>query len=92
MRLQNLELLPEPYISVLPHFAFIPLIRVLKPEMTMAAIRRYIKKAIGEFFITPQITYLRDIFEFSNYETPILVILTPGNDPMDAIKKLSEEK
>ena len=92
MRLQNIELLPEPYLSTLPHFAFIPLIRVLKPELTTMSIRRYVKRALGEFFVTPHITYLKEIFDQSTFDTPILVILTPGNDPMEQIKKLGEEK
>lgn len=28
------DLLPEPFHSTLPHFAWIPLIRCLKPELT----------------------------------------------------------
>lgn len=47
MKMQNIELLPEPYLSTLPHFCFIPLIRILKPELTVQSIRRYIKKSLG---------------------------------------------
>jgi len=66
MRMQNLELLPEPYYSTLPHFAFIPLIRVLKPELTTLSIKRYVKRSLGQYFITPMITYLSEIFELTN--------------------------
>jgi len=35
---------------------------------------------------------VKDAFNESKSHTPLLLILTPGNDPMDQIKKLSEEK
>ena len=89
---QAFELLPEPYQSTLPHFAWIPLVRCIKPELTTAAIRRYVQKSLGKFFITPIIFHVKDAFNDSKYHTPLLLILTPGNDPMEQIKKLSEEK
>jgi dynein heavy chain len=33
-----------------------------------------------------------DIFNESKVYTPMLLLLTPGNDPMEAIKKAAEEK
>ena len=86
------EQLPEPYQSTLPHFAWIPLIRCLKPELTTLAIRRYVAKSLGRFFVTPIIYNLREVYDGSAVHTPLLLLLTPGNDPMDQIKKLSEEK
>ena len=53
MRLQNLEILPEPYLSTLPYFSWIPIIRVLKPELTTQAIRRLVRKSLGAYFVTP---------------------------------------
>ena len=86
------DLLPEPYQSSLPHFAWIPLIRCLKPELTTMAIKRYIYKTLGTYFITPIIYHLKEAFELSRPSTPLMLILTPGNDPMDQIRKLGEEK
>lgn len=84
--------MPEPYQSTLAHFAWIPLIRCLKPELTTMAVRRYVSKALGKYFVTPIIFNLREVYEDSAAHTPLLLILTPGNDPMDQIKKLAEEK
>ena len=86
------ELFPEPYQSTLPHFAWIPLFRCLKPELTTMTIRRYVSKALGRFFVTPVITNLKEVFEDSRAHTPLLLILTPGNDPMEQIKKLGDEQ
>lgn len=84
--------MPEPLQSQLPHFAWIPLIRRLKPELTTLAIRRFVKNTLGAYFTTPIIINLKEVFENSVAHQPILLILTPGNDPMDQISKLSEEK
>ena len=89
---QAFNLLPEPYQSTLAHFAWIPLIRCLKPELTTLAIRRYVSKSLGRFFITPIIFSVKEVFEESKVHTPIMLILTPGNDPMDQIKNLAKEK
>lgn len=83
--------LPEPFHSTLPHFAWIPLIRCLKPELTTQAIRRYVSKSLGRFFVAPIIFNLREVYESSQAHTPLLLILTPGNDPMDQIISLSKE-
>ena len=77
------DLLPEPYQSTLQHFAWIPLIRCLKPELTTQAIRRYVLKSLGRYFVTPLIFSLKEVYENSHAHTPLLLILTPGNDPMD---------
>jgi len=53
IRVQNLEALPEPYYSALPYFAWVPLVRVLKPELTTQAIRRLVRKSLGAYFVTP---------------------------------------
>lgn len=60
--------------------------------MTTLTIRRYIAKSLGKFFVTPIIFNLREVYDSSLVHTPLLLLLTPGNDPMDQIKKLSEEK
>jgi hypothetical protein len=80
---QVFELLPEPYASGLAHFAWIPLIRCLKPELATMAIKRYIQKTLGAYFITPIIYHLKEALELSRPSTPLMLILTPGNDPMD---------
>jgi dynein heavy chain len=55
-------------------------------------IERYIDKTLGSFFVKPIIHSLDDIYSDSKYFMPLMLILTPGNDPMESIKKLGEEK
>lgn len=86
------EPIPEPFNNLLPEFAQILLYKVLKPEKTITLMERYIEKAMGSFFIRPILHSLEEMFNDSRAHIPLLLILTPGNDPMDQIKKLGEEK
>lgn len=86
------DLLPEPFKSNLPFFAWIPLVRCLKPELTTAAIRKYVREALNSSdFIQLKPVFLGDALKESKCHTPMLLILTPGNDPMDQIKKLAQQ-
>ena len=86
------ELLPEPFHSQLSYFALIPLVRVLKPELMTACIRRYVLKSLGPYFVQPIIFQISDIFNESRVHTPLLLLLTPGNDPMEEITKAAQER
>jgi dynein heavy chain len=55
-------------------------------------IKKYIEKSMGQFFIKPIIYSLDEVYLDSRPYAPIILILTPGNDPMEQIKKYGEEK
>ena len=55
-------------------------------------IQNYIEKALGTYFIKPIMYSLDEVFLESKSSIPLLLILTPGNDPMDQIKKFGEER
>jgi hypothetical protein len=86
------EALPEPYYSSLNHFAWIPLVRVLRPELTTATIRRFVLKSLGAYFVHPIIFQISEIFNESKAHTPMLLLLTQGNDPMEEITKAAQER
>jgi hypothetical protein len=85
---------PEPFSDgQLPEFSTILLLRVLKPELAAAAIARYVERALGPAFVSPSPAILKQIYDTrSKPSTPMLLILTPGNDPMEAISRLAEAK
>ena len=86
------EPVPDPFYTLLPDFGLILIHKILKPEKTVSMISRYIEKSLGTFFVKPIINNLNEIFSESKYFIPIILILTPGNDPMEQIKKFGEEK
>ena len=55
-------------------------------------IQNYIEKAMGTYFIKPNIYSLEEVFLESKSSIPIILILTPGNDPMEQIRKFAEDK
>lgn len=66
--------------------------KILKPEKTISMIEKYIEKALGSYFLKPPQYALEEIYADSKPHVPIMLILTPGNDPMEQIKKFGEEK
>lgn len=47
---------------------------------------------MGDYFIQDLIISLEDSFEASNACTPLIFILSPGDDPADNLKKFSIER
>lgn len=55
-------------------------------------IQKYVEKALGQTFVRPIMESLDEVYQDSKPHVPIILILTPGNDPMEQIKKFGEEK
>lgn len=76
-----------------PEFSQILLKRILKPELVTEAIRGYVEHSLGAGFVRPTITNLTEVYdERSTPSTPLLLLLTPGNDPMESISRLAGQK
>jgi len=55
--------------------------------------RRYVEKALGPDFVRPAALTLKELYDArSKASTPMLLLLTPGNDPMEAIQRLADER
>jgi hypothetical protein len=85
---------PSPYSELeTPQFASILLRRALKPARALGAMKRYVERALGPSFVRPSPPNLKDLFDArSRAGTPMLLLLTAGNDPMEAIARLGEER
>ena len=86
--------LPTPYSGgKFSEFSAILLWKVLKPEGVASRIRGYIAKALGQEFVSAATCSLQEVYEQrSQPSTPMLLLLTPGNDPMERIQRLGEVK
>lgn len=59
----------------------------------MAGVSRYIERALGPAFVSPAPSILKRTYDDrSKPSAPILLLLTPGNDPMEGILRLAEDK
>ena len=66
------------------------LLKTIKPELFLTGLRAFIIEHIGDEFVKPPILNLEDAYGDSNNLTPLIFLLTPGNDPYDEVKKLAD--
>ena len=64
----------------------------LRPELAIAGINNFIENALGKSFVSPVFQTLKQVYdERGKASTPILMLITPGNDPMEQIQRLAED-
>lgn len=66
------------------------LMKTIKPELFLTALRGFIIEHLGEEFVKPPILNLEDAYGDSNNLTPLIFLLTSGNDPHEEVRKLAE--
>lgn len=54
-------------------------------------IQTFVLNQLGEFFAYPPINSIKDSFSDSDFKSPLIFILTPGNDPMADLQKFADE-
>lgn len=67
-------------------------IRCLRPDKLVPAISNYVVSFLGVEFIQPPPFELPLIYKDSSSTTPLIFILSPGSDPMNALSKFGELK
>lgn len=73
-------------------FHRIMILRILRPDKVISAIQNLIceEKELGSQYIEPPPFDLKKCYEESKATTPIILILSPGADPMTELYKLSK--
>jgi len=67
-------------------------IRALRPDKLVPAISAYVVHFLGQEFIQPPPFELPLIYKDSSSTTPLIFVLSPGSDPMNALAKFGEVK
>ena len=67
------------------------ILRAVKMEILIPAIRSFVKSSIGEDYINAPLFDLQRAYNESTTETPLIFVLSPGNDPQSNLKKFAEE-
>ena len=57
------------------------LIKIFKPERLLYFVREFVKNNLGELFIDTTPSRLEEVYEESDWKTPIIFILSKGADP-----------
>ena len=67
-------------------------LRCFRTDRVNFAIRNYVEHFMKKEFVENRPTQLKEIIEESRNNEPIIFVLSPGVDPTEGLKKLSEEK
>jgi len=84
--------LPGSWETKLNEFQRMLLIRYLREEKIVFAVRRYVTSALGEYFTESPPFDLEGAYEDSTATTPLIFILSPGADPTDYLLQLADSK
>ena len=84
--------LPGKWENNLDAFHRLLLIRFLREEKIVFAIRRYVDDTIGPYFTESPPFDLEGAYSDSVCTTPLIFILSPGADPTDYLLQLAEAK
>lgn len=85
-------LLPEPWGSKLSKLQFMCVQRCIRPDLLLPAMSNFVNDKIGEYFIVPPPFDLGTIFKDSTPIAPLIFVLSPGADPLNALEKYGEQK
>ncbi|VDM31966.1 unnamed protein product [Hydatigera taeniaeformis] len=66
-------------------------LRCFRPDKVTNAMQDFVAHHLGQNFIEPQNTSLKEIFKESSPTTPIIFILSQGTDPASDLYKFAEE-
>ena len=65
------------------------LIRVLRPDALLSSLQDWVKRSLGPEFLQPTPLHLVQCLADSRPHVPILLLLAPGADPLEAIYRLA---
>jgi len=81
--------IPNGYSKKLSKFQQLLLIKVIRPDRCINAIKNFIIDKMGEYYVkSPPLSY-QNIFTQSSSKNPIIFILSPGADPFQDVQSLA---
>ncbi|KAK3881286.1 hypothetical protein Pcinc_014272 [Petrolisthes cinctipes] len=83
--------LPSPYhtLTGLNHLA---IIKCIRPDKITQAIQSMIGQQLGEDYLSPPQFNISSSFDDSTSQTPLIFILSPGTDPVGALRRYAMER
>lgn len=84
--------LPKPWETQLKTFQKVLIIKLLRADAFIPAIRRFLIEKMSAEFVDPPPFDLSSVFVESNSCTPIVFILTAGSDPTATVLKFADDQ
>lgn len=66
--------------------------RCIRPDLILPAMANFVTSKVGEYFVVPPPFDLGLIFKDSTPQAPLIFVLCPGADPLNALEKYAESK
>ncbi|XP_070181014.1 dynein axonemal heavy chain 6-like [Littorina saxatilis] len=76
----------------LSKFQQLVLVRVLRSDMLVAAMARFVQGQLGEKYLSTSAFDLKEIYEGSTAKSPLIFILSPGCDPTSQLMRFAKEQ
>ncbi|XP_043503405.1 dynein axonemal heavy chain 12-like [Polistes fuscatus] len=84
------ESLPEPWENALTYFQKLIVMRMIRPDKIIIAIREFVKDGLGIKFVTPPPFDISKSYMDSTCTVPLIFILSTGSDPMGALTNFAD--
>ena len=78
--------------TMMNNFRKLLVIRAIRPDKVVPTVAKFIVELIGENFVKPPTFELAKIYLESRPTTPLIFVLSPGSDPLQALMKFAETK
>ncbi|XP_015437708.1 PREDICTED: dynein heavy chain 7, axonemal-like [Dufourea novaeangliae] len=82
--------IPDPWEKSLTPFQKLIVVRMIRTDKVTIMIQRFVQNGMGLKFIVPPPFDISKSFGDSNFLIPLIFILSPGSDPMEALTKFAE--
>jgi len=64
-------------------------VRALRPDRISFCVRKFIVNNLGYLFVEPPVLDIKAVLEDSTQQTPLIFVLSPGDDPTNAVIQLA---
>lgn len=81
---------PSPYKGI-GGLERLVILRILRPDKVVPAVQQFIVDSLGRSFVEPPTFDLAGCYRSTTCCTPLIFILSPGADPMNALMKLADD-
>lgn len=85
------EEMVAPWNTLLDSFQTMLIIRCLRKDRMLIVITNYVRSVMGDRYVEPPFLDLKEVVTLSCNTTPLLFILSPGVDPIEALKQVARD-